>query len=105
MVSHGPQPRMGRCVHISALAPVRTGPTCVIAHIWQAPSDGGRPKEIRRKPLPYRTGAMRTSENSVKTRFAERVFPDVRCKESLSIGLWVAPSSPVYANVLGIFLG
>jgi hypothetical protein len=42
---------------------------------------------------------------SSKTRFAERAFPDVRCIESLSIGLWVAVSSPVYANVLGIFLG
>ena len=77
MVSHGPRRRMGRCVHISALAPVRTGPTCVIAHIWQAPSDGGRPKEIRRKPLPYRTGAMRTSENSVK-KLSEK---SLRCSE------------------------
>ena len=42
---------------------------------------------------------------SSKTKFAERAFPDVRCIESLSIGLWVALSSPVYANVLGIFLG
>ena len=42
---------------------------------------------------------------SSKTTFAERAFPDVRCIESLSFGLWVALSSPVYAIVLGIFLG
>jgi len=39
MVAHGPLRRMGRCVHFSALAPVRIGPMCVITHVWEAPSD------------------------------------------------------------------
>jgi hypothetical protein len=45
MVSHGPQPRMGRYVHISALAPLRTAPMCVIARISEVPQDGRRSRD------------------------------------------------------------
>jgi len=47
MVFHDPQQRMGRYVHFSALAPVWTGPMCVIAHISEVPRAGKRAKEVR----------------------------------------------------------
>jgi hypothetical protein len=50
MVSHGPQRRMGRCVHFSALAPVRKGPMCFIARSSGAPQEGRKSKEVRRSP-------------------------------------------------------